>query len=351
VTVIKAVLFDLGDTLIHERVDDVQPLDRLPLHAKPGASDVLSRLAQSFTLGLVTDTESSDEQVVRSALDQLGLSEYFRAIVTSQDLGVTKPDPAMFREALRRVGAEPAEAVMVGNDLDRDVTPALALGMRAILVSDSAYFDPSSPTPAPIAPTLREVPAMVLAMAGGGPEVADGPAPKAESVPPAAADTIEDSRSQYAAAVTMSVYDGQLSWQVTGLYVQFAFLLAAGAVFPSFVGSTNRLVLAAAGALVSLAGLVTALMFGSMCMRVRTYQDLWVARAVEIEEGMSGPGVLSAGSLLSSARVLRVGSETLRMSWASAVRTKTMMNVLFMVFVLVFFGLLVLNLTRAAAAL
>ena len=39
---IKAVLFDLGDTMIDERVDDAEPLDQMQLHAKPNARQVLT---------------------------------------------------------------------------------------------------------------------------------------------------------------------------------------------------------------------------------------------------------------------------------------------------------------------
>ena len=97
---IKAVLLDLGDTLIHEKVDDAEPLDQMSLHAKPGAFEVLDRLSKLFVLGLVTDTDSSDEVAVRVALRRLGLESFFRAVVTSQDIGVTKPDPAIFRALL-----------------------------------------------------------------------------------------------------------------------------------------------------------------------------------------------------------------------------------------------------------
>ncbi len=161
---IRAVFFDLGDTLITERVDDVRRLDHMDLHAKPGASDVLKQLSSRFRLALVTDTESSNEQAVRRALARLELEKYFAAIVTSQDLGVTKPHPLMFQEAMRRTGVNPSETVMVGNDLDRDVEPAEALGLRAILVRDSPYFDPKRFTTAPVAMTLIDVPDMILAM-------------------------------------------------------------------------------------------------------------------------------------------------------------------------------------------
>jgi len=161
---IKAVFFDLGDTLIEERVDDKEPLDHMDLQAKPGASEVLSRLSSRFRLALVTDTESSDEPVVRRALARLGLEQYFDAVVTSQDLGVTKPDSRAFREAMRRTRVNPGEAVMVGNDLDRDIQPATALGLHAILVQDSPYFDPERTTSVPMARTLADVPEMILAI-------------------------------------------------------------------------------------------------------------------------------------------------------------------------------------------
>ena len=64
-----------------------------------------------------------------AALARLGLEQYFDAVVTSQDLGVSKPDPLAFREAMRRTSVDSGEAVMVGNDLDRDVQPAQALGL------------------------------------------------------------------------------------------------------------------------------------------------------------------------------------------------------------------------------
>lgn len=46
--------------------------------------------------------------------------------------GTPKPDPTMFVASLRALGVAPADVVMVGDDLDKDVRPALALGMRAV---------------------------------------------------------------------------------------------------------------------------------------------------------------------------------------------------------------------------
>lgn len=56
----------------------------------------------------------------------------YAAGVTAQVVG--KPSATIYRIALEAVGAEPAEAVMVGDDLASDLEPAAALGMRTCLV-------------------------------------------------------------------------------------------------------------------------------------------------------------------------------------------------------------------------
>jgi ribonucleotide monophosphatase NagD (HAD superfamily) len=47
---------------------------------------------------------------------------------------VGKPAPEIFAVSCERAGAPPAEAAMVGDDLDSDLRPARALGMRVVLV-------------------------------------------------------------------------------------------------------------------------------------------------------------------------------------------------------------------------
>jgi hypothetical protein len=149
----------------------------------------------------------------------------------------------------------------------------------------------------------------------------------------------------------MAVYDGQLSWQVTGIFVQFAFLLIAGAVSPSFIGTSNKMLLAVAGAIVALAGIVAAAMFGSMALRIRTYQDYWCARAEEFESMMplSGPGLFTGSSQLSrtGSYPVKANSELLKMRRSSRIKTKQVMTFLFVIFVVVFTGLFVFNLVRA----
>jgi putative hydrolase of the HAD superfamily len=63
----------------------------------------------------------------------------FDYVVTFDDTGLRKPDPAPFRMVLSLLGVEPSEAVMVGDWADRDMVGAAALGMRTAFAK---YGDP-----------------------------------------------------------------------------------------------------------------------------------------------------------------------------------------------------------------
>ena len=64
-----------------------------------------------------------------------GLIDLVDDVVTSAATGAAKPDPAIFRRALELAGAEPAEAVHVGDSLDKDIEGARAVGIRAIFIA------------------------------------------------------------------------------------------------------------------------------------------------------------------------------------------------------------------------
>lgn len=63
-------------------------------------------------------------------LAALGLADAFDAVVNSSAIGVTKPQPAFFHEALRRAGSSPAAAVFI-DDTEENVQAAAALGLRS----------------------------------------------------------------------------------------------------------------------------------------------------------------------------------------------------------------------------
>jgi len=72
--------------------------------------------------------------IQRLKLAQAGIDEAFDAIVISGDEGIGKPDPSVFSLTLALLGAERADAVMIGDSWERDVRGALNVGMAAIWI-------------------------------------------------------------------------------------------------------------------------------------------------------------------------------------------------------------------------
>jgi putative hydrolase of the HAD superfamily len=92
----------------------------------PAALDALS----GRPMALVTNGASC---LQREKLAASGLEARFDAVVVSGDLGIGKPDAAVFRHALELLGA--SHGVMVGDSLDRDIDGALAAGLDAVWIN------------------------------------------------------------------------------------------------------------------------------------------------------------------------------------------------------------------------
>jgi len=83
-------------------------------------------------------------------------------IIDSAVEGVSKPDPEIFRIALRRLGLAPGDCLMVGDSFDRDVVPAKRLGLRAVwLRGPSPRPCPDPELPDAVVNSLRELPGVL----------------------------------------------------------------------------------------------------------------------------------------------------------------------------------------------
>ena len=142
-----AVLFDLGDTLMveaSEEKDATETTQRADLF--DGAADLLWSLKrQGYLVGLVADTRPG---TARNVLRQHGIEDAFDVLAISELLGTEKPDPRMFRHALRALGlrdAETGHVAMVGNRVERDVRGANALGLISVLMRHNDRY-PATPS-------------------------------------------------------------------------------------------------------------------------------------------------------------------------------------------------------------
>jgi len=364
---LKAIFFDLGDTLIHEKVDDLTTLCKMELHLRVHAREVLEVLSRLYSIILVSDTETSAETHVRDALTALGIERFFTGIVTSVDVGARKPDSAIFQAALDKVAASTSEVIMVGNDPDRDIVGAKQMGIRTVLFRQTKYYRAGAEELSDFCiDSLMDLLGIVRAVDSRAAvmkeidRVLPGETdsyrdPQKGEVSGTAEDREQnkanDIRTGYSAAVQMAVYDGQLSWSVTGIYVQVAILIIAGAVFPSFTGSKDKLVLALAGLLISLAGIILSSMFLSMVSRIRTYEGHWVAMATKLERDLNATVDTFAGARnLSRGDTLNVDGQILRMRRLCAIKSQHMLVALFLLFLVIYAFLFVLNAFRVIEA-
>ena len=63
-----------------------------------------------------------------------GFSKFISLCLPSAELGLSKPDLAIFELAMERSDCEPEHAVMVGDRIDNDITPAKSLGWKTIRI-------------------------------------------------------------------------------------------------------------------------------------------------------------------------------------------------------------------------
>jgi putative hydrolase of the HAD superfamily len=96
---------------------------------------VLETLKTKYKLGIVSNFPH--RKALLATLKRLGLSRFFDAIVISAELGVRKPHPRIFVEALKKLNAKAFEAVFVGDTLKTDIFGAQNVGMKTILVENA----------------------------------------------------------------------------------------------------------------------------------------------------------------------------------------------------------------------
>ncbi|MEW6753599.1 MAG: HAD family hydrolase [Candidatus Latescibacterota bacterium] len=111
--------------------DDIASVWQRHVQLDVDAEAMLAILGSCKTLALVSNYDHPRH--ARQVIAHHGLDRFFRAVVISGDIGVTKPDPRIFAPALDATGLSPSEVVYVG-DTDDDVAAARGAGMTPILI-------------------------------------------------------------------------------------------------------------------------------------------------------------------------------------------------------------------------
>jgi HAD superfamily hydrolase (TIGR01509 family) len=101
----------------------------------PGAVDAVRRTAAAFPLALAS---SSNREVFEKVLELAGLTDCFRATVSSEEVAHGKPAPDVYLEAARRLGVAPETCATV-EDSHAGIRSAKAAGMRVIAIPNASY--------------------------------------------------------------------------------------------------------------------------------------------------------------------------------------------------------------------
>ena len=109
----------------------IEYIEVLPNNNKlfEGTHEILEHLYPKYRLHIITN---GFNEVQYKKLDNSGLSKYFDKIITSEDAGVKKPNPKIFKYALDLAEATSKESMMIGDNWEADVMGAINNGLDAI---------------------------------------------------------------------------------------------------------------------------------------------------------------------------------------------------------------------------
>lgn len=177
-----AILADLAELSGHNLFWAMDIFQEYTLRVAPRASDLFEPFPDAqATLETLSQAARTNGKLrfgilanqppwIRQRMEDWGLLGFFepQAVIISDEIGASKPQPEIFQFALYRARIPPEEAVMIGNDYRNDMLPAKALGWHTIWLrrpnpyqrSQPAEPDDSSAADAQIH-QLSEVPAVL----------------------------------------------------------------------------------------------------------------------------------------------------------------------------------------------
>lgn len=127
------------------------------LQPEPAVRAALEALrGRGLRLALVSNGAAKHQ---REKLERSGLGDLFEVVVISGEVGVRKPDPAIFQLALERLGVAAGEALSVGDDPERDVEAARQAGLTVAWVEGTETWPEGLARPALVLGSVSELPA------------------------------------------------------------------------------------------------------------------------------------------------------------------------------------------------
>lgn len=122
--------FQIDDSALASALGD-QYIQICPMktHLFPFTHETLDYLYKKYRLHIITN---GFEEVQYIKLEQSKMLHYFEQVITSEQVGVKKPHPDVFKHAMLKAFCKPEESVMIGDDLPVDILGAKAVGMHQV---------------------------------------------------------------------------------------------------------------------------------------------------------------------------------------------------------------------------
>ncbi|WP_299711828.1 YjjG family noncanonical pyrimidine nucleotidase [uncultured Tenacibaculum sp.] len=132
--VFEALNYEVSDELIHQISEDY--INYLPNHnfLIEGTIELLEYLKPKYKLHIITN---GFKEVQYKKLNNSGIRDFFDIIVTSESVGVKKPNPEIFNFALELANSKPENCVMIGDSLEADVIGSQNLNITPV------FFNPN----------------------------------------------------------------------------------------------------------------------------------------------------------------------------------------------------------------
>jgi len=126
-------LFDWGDTLMVDFPGVPGKMcDWEMVEAIAGAAQTLAQLCKSSPIYIATNAAQSTEEEIKRAFERVGMARYIDGYFCKANLGLSKSDAGFYQAIINKLGVNPDQVTMVGDNLEKDITPALNAGLNAI---------------------------------------------------------------------------------------------------------------------------------------------------------------------------------------------------------------------------
>ncbi|WP_298879530.1 YjjG family noncanonical pyrimidine nucleotidase [uncultured Polaribacter sp.] len=113
-----------------------------------GTFEILDYLKEKYQLHIITN---GFEEIQSKKLQNSKIDHYFNKVITSESVGVKKPNPKVFTHALKLANANSVNSIMIGDNVEADINGAINVGMKAIhcnfedkVINDKSFISVSS---------------------------------------------------------------------------------------------------------------------------------------------------------------------------------------------------------------